>query len=242
MKKIALITVLIIVLVFCFASCSEKSIVPNDIDSIEIREGSLKSTYMIDEEIDFSNVYIVIKLKNGEGLVTEKVSSNMLEGFDVSTTTEFAEMRSMRIKYMGFYTSYWYYEVTNENDINTNARILLKEQLNNGTSAIDISLSIADISCIYAFSMEISFDKEKYSYNNDIQSAIDGWIVEKGMEKNGSFIIVFYALPGINPIVSNSKLLTLSFLKLQSGGTIIVENISVSDRSKDIYLPDASIE
>ena len=88
----------------------------------------------------------------------ERVLPSMLEGFDTSTTTGPTETRSMRAKYMGFYTTPWNYIVTNAVDIETNARIQLREKENGDKLDIIASLKIEDLSGIKGMMMDISYN------------------------------------------------------------------------------------
>src|SRR5690554_526939 len=171
---LSIVFMFLIVSSFLFFGCSNGKINPNDIDYIEFREGSLKTEYGVDENLDFDKIYIVIVLKDNKGDIVEKVLPSMMEGFDTSTTTGPIETRSMRAKFMGHYTTPWNYIVTNTVDINTLARIRLDQEKNGNKLEVKASIDLEDLSNIKGFMMDITYNSTNIM-REEIQTSIDNW-------------------------------------------------------------------
>lgn len=243
MKKVALIILLIILAMVALSGCKNKEIRADEIKFIEIRDGSFKTTYAIDEQIDFRNVYIVITLKDNKGEVVEHVTPEMLEGFDTFTTTASMEMRTMRVKYKGMYTSNWNYTVASPYAINTKARLRLSSEKVDNKYKLSLSVELDEIPQINALQMQVSFNDTRLVYNNETEGGLTGWESNKVSTKSGTFDMLYYAAPGTQPLKEDSKLTTLVFDILSDGDfNLQITNIHVSFGEGDIYLPDATLK
>lgn len=240
MRKIVFL-LLILILAFNFSAC-QKAIKADDIRYIEIREGSFKRNYNVDEEIDFSNVYIVIVLKDKKGSMVEKVEPSMLEGFDSSTTTGFAEKRSMRVKYMGIYTSYWDYTVSSAYDINTNARLKAQQQTSGSELKVKLLMEMDTLPQIYGVTAVVNFDFSKLAYDDTVDFLLEDWEMTKRSLKAGTFSFVYYSQIA-DPITEDSELLEFAFdIKETGDPNITITDIVVSDGDNDINLPDINVQ
>lgn len=243
MKKTALIILLIMLIAVALAGCGGKEIRADDIKFIEIRDGSFKTTYAVDEKIDFRNVYIVITLKDNKGEVVEKVTNDMLEGFDTSTTTASMEMRTMRVKYKGMFTSNWNYTVASPYAINTKARLRLSGEKAGSKYKLNLRMELDEIPQINALQIQVNYDATRLTFNNESEGGLAGWEINKVSTKSGSFDMLYYAAPGAQPFDEDGSLTTLVFDVLSDGDfNIEITNIHVSLGESDIYLPDAALK
>lgn len=240
MKKIVFILIIIAVM-FSFVGC-KKEMTAEDIQYIEIRKGSLKEVYNVDEQIDFSNVFIVIVLKDKKGELVQRVDASMLEGFDTSTTTFETERRIMRVKYKGIYTSEWYYRVTSSYNVNTKARIRMEQQTIDNKLKVKLTLDLDTLPEIYGVQMSVNFDNSKLAYHG-AQPIKEGWKLERRNVRAGSFVFLFYAEKASQSVTTNSQLLEFTFDIVATGSfNIELKDIVLSDGESDIYLPDASLK
>lgn len=239
MKKI-LVLLIIIIVAFSMGSCNKDTIKADDIKEILIRENSLKAVYNVDEQIDFSNAYIIIYLKNGKESWA-KVDENMLEGFDSSTTTDPTELRWMRVKYLGLYTSEWYYSVTSNYVIDTKTRITINAEQTANQLKVKLSVDYHEASRISAIKMNIDYDNTKLTFNDSINILRTGWRIENRNVRAGSFACLYYAYNS-TPITESGDLLEFVFDVTQSGNANIeIKAIEISDGEKDTYLPDVKL-
>lgn len=243
MKKAALILLLITLALVMLSGCGGKEIRADEIKFIEIRDGSFKTAYAVDEKIDFNNVYIVVTLKDNKGEVVVKVTEDMLEGFDTSTTTASMEMRTMRVKYKGLYTSNWNYTVASPYVINTKARLKLTSERAGSQFKVRLSIDIDEIPEIYAVQMEVNYDAARLDFNGETEDGLSGWTSNRVSTKTGAFDMLYYAEPGTSPITLDTSLMVLVFnIKAEGEFNIQIKNIHVSFGESDIYLPDASLK
>ncbi|HHT82907.1 MAG: cohesin domain-containing protein [Christensenellales bacterium] len=241
MKKI-LAALFILIFSFCLAGCRDKQIKAGDISYIEIQKGSFKTVYNVDEKINFDNVYIVIVLKNDKGHIVQKVTPDMLEGFDTSTTTGPTQRRSMRVKYLGMYTSYWDYVVVSEYNIITKARLKLNEKIEGDNFFVTLNLDFQDLSPVYAFMMTVRFDSSQLDYNDDVLLYNSGWELEKRNINPGSFTFIYYCGKEGRAVVQSGDLLRFCFNKKVAGSVNVeIEEITLSDGNNDINLPDVKL-
>lgn len=245
MRKIfSTISVLIVslIIVLSMTGCDRGAIKADDISYIEVREQSLKGNYEVDEKIDFSNVYIVIVLKNNKGQIVERVTSAMLEGFDTTTVTGFGEQRVMRIKYKGIYTSDWFYIVTSKYDVNSKARINLKKSMENGRANVSINIDMDVLPEIYAIQANVSYNRAKLDYLG-FEGKIEGWSMTVITRTGGLAFVYCIDTNNTEPVTESSELIELSFYMLEAGdATIELTDIVITDAQKDIFLPDASVK
>lgn len=241
MKKVLLLIILATLMLTLYG-CANSEIRAEDIKFIEIREGSLKSSYAVDEEIDFKFVFIVITLRDNKGEIVEKVTPSMIEGFDVSTTTLPTEPRSMRIKYKGIYTTDWNYIVTNENAISTKARLTLSKNEIDEYLHITVAIKLEEIEQIKALLMEITFDTSRLSLVGEIETKNNGWAAQKKSISPGGFKLLYAFEPGASPITQDAELFTMIF-KIEEKGTAKVElkNIILSYGTRDVNLPSVKL-
>lgn len=243
MKKAALIILLIMLISVALSGCGGKEIRADDIKFIEIRDGSFKTTYAVDEKIDFRQVYIVITLKDNKGEVVENVTPDMLEGFDTFTTTASMEMRTMRVKYKGMYTSNWNYTVASPYAINTKARLKLSGEKAGSKYKLNLNMELDEIPQIDALQIQVSYDATRLTFNNETEGGLAGWESNKVSTKSGSFDMLYYAAPAAQPLKEDGSLTTLVFDILSDGDfNIQITNIHVSFGESDIYLPDAALK
>lgn len=242
-KLFAQTAVLIILVLLCIVmlpSC-KKPETEEDILSVEVLKGCLKNVYKIDEKLDLNNVYIVITLSTGTR--TEKVSSaSMVEGFDTSTVTETFELRYMRIKYKGKYTTEWGYSVINDNAVNTEARLNASASTTANGIWLRLSLNKGDLSGIYAIMFTVKFDENALTYKPDsFVGHINKWEKELSPIRNSQFTVLYYALPDADPIGSSMVIINMEFIGAGAAGSIVeIKSISVSDRRSEYYLPDTT--
>ncbi len=235
---IALVVILITIISGSLA-CNNKTLSPDDIAYIEVRQNSLKNNYEVDERIDFSNVYIVIVLKKDRGHIVERVTAEMLEGFDTSTVTEFGEERVMRIRYLGIYTSDWGYTVTSKYDVNSKARIKLEQSIYGGRATITVSIDMDVLPEVYAIKANVSYNRAMLEYHK-IEGKIEGWELEADSARPGSFPFVYYA-KNLKPITKDSIIMQILFYTVEDGDSLVeLTNIEITDAQRDIFLPDAS--
>ncbi|MDD4316170.1 MAG: cohesin domain-containing protein [Clostridia bacterium] len=239
MKKTALILLMIVFTIVALSGCGAKEIRADDIKFIEIRAGSFKTEYGVDEKIDFTNVYIVITLKDNKGEVVERVTSEMVEGFDTSTTTAPMDMRAMRVKFKGLYTTMWNYVVSSPYTINTKARLQAVSETVENKYKVELSLTLDEIPEVSGVQIEVTYDATRLDYDDELEDILSGWDTVKTSTKTGTFNLLLYAAPGTQPLTSDGKLTALVF-DIKASGTFFVQikNIHISFGEGDIYLPD----
>lgn len=235
--------IILATLILALFGCNKGVLRAEDIKFIEIRERSFKSSYAVDEEINFDYVFIVITLKDNKGEIVERVEPNMIEGFDTSTTTFSTETRAMRIKYKGVYTSYWNYVVSGEYNINTKARLRLSQEKAEGNLIVNVAIELKDMIEVKGMIMEVVFDNTRLSHNSTIEIKNEDWTIEKKVKSTSGFSLLYSFRPGAKPITTSGEILTLVFNIEDSGNANVeLKNIILSDGTKDFNLPNAKLQ
>jgi len=238
MKKLVLL-ILITVLLFA-VSCTGKDILEDEIAYIEIRTGSLKASYLLDEKLNLAEVYIVVKLKGNKGERVVNVTKDMIVGFDTSTT---AAAREMYITYKGKTTTPWIYSVVNKYEITTAARLTLSNVANEGGTRLIIGFDKGDIERIYAVKFEVQFEPSVFRLRDHpfSGSMSSGWANELD-KHSGSVTVLYYAETGGSPIESSGRLLSLDFTGAETGKTFKLSAIVIADRENEYSLPDVTLK
>lgn len=219
----------------CLSSCQKDG--EEVVNSVEVREGSLKNSYNLDEKLNLANVFIVV---NGTKVVG--VTADMVEGFNTDTVTPTASPRQMRIVYLGkYYTSYWSYHVVSTYQVNTKARINAVLSSSGDNLRLILNLSLDELKDIYAVSFTVEYNSASYTPSaGSFIGNIKDWEISCEDDSAGKLGVVYYAPPSVQPLNSGGKLLTLDFTKLTGTvKSVTVSGIILSDRKQEFYLPDS---
>ncbi|MFA6866334.1 MAG: hypothetical protein WCR54_02330 [Clostridia bacterium] len=130
------LVIFIIIIGTLICGCTHR--VNDAIESITIKENSLKSSYEVDEVLNYDNIFILVTKQNG---TSEYVNCElgMLVGFDTTTTTGAEETRQIYIEYKGVLSENYTYEVKYSTD--NSKQILTSARLGLGKSEKNDSLS-----------------------------------------------------------------------------------------------------
>lgn len=256
MKKFLTVIMLVCLIASALCLCSCKDDDSNaEILKIEVRSGSLKATYQLDEVLDLSSVYIVVYYSN-QVQEPVNVTADMLEGYDTSTCTSSSvsdpnaeRKRIIRIRYKGFVTSDWYYTVVYQDGMSKTVTTKARLTATGITGGMDYRVAVGfaqnGITPLYGMTFELKFDSAAIEPVDDFfVGTLSGWDFAYTEVAKDEYRCTYYATAGAAPLnADKAQLFTFVFTKpAGAANTVRITNVVVSDREKKIYMPDAEVK
>lgn len=254
LKKLICIILLVAFLIAILTACKKGRAIESPVEKIEILQGSFKSQYALDEQLDLSNAKIKVFYLSGE-TEEKSITIDMIAGFD--TRTNLPATKTLEVVYRGVSTTFTY-EVLGETHVTSPIRLVIEEapdpEKGAGYCCLNLYILHADevTNGIYA----LMFDVEKAS---ELSIAVTTVVLSQRIsakwtttpyentENPNKFSILAYAKNGQDALLttidegeSTQKILLYSIRikKPSSASTIHLKNITISDGTKDTKAPN----
>ena len=232
-KKVSLLIISVLCLACILFGCNDKK---GNIVSIKATDGILKSTYDVDEVVDLDSLKVTVVYADGS---EEEVSDDIvITGFDTSTTGS----KTMTVTYKGEYSfDFPYsvvYSVMPSQQISTSARIVVDQRPYPTAVSRLVGVKIGSLEGIEAVTFTVeSADKIKGKYECEMLRG--GWDYRITDFGERSFKIVVFRNGG-NTITSDADIFALNFFSVSNSFSIGINNVTVTDGTKDYALPNVS--
>ena len=234
MKKFYLIlTLLFLTLSVSLFACSERKI-----ESVTLPANSFKSDFVVDERLDLTGTYVVVRYSGGEEEEVE-ITPDMISGFDTTTTGG----KTLSVRYKDFVMDSSYRVFNPENaakEIVTKARLIL--YADKGADYIDytVRLSSGDLTNVAAVDFTLT-STDPLGINDDlsnISAVSDNTYAhyESKLSSDGKKLKTVVFCTDGRAFADGSIVIKL---KVNGGEnrSVSLKNITVSDGKKDYYLP-----
>lgn len=239
-KKVVAIIIFICLLPLVFSSCSERT--DPVITSIIIKQNSFKSSYEIDEKLNYDNIFILVTYDNGDATYVQ-CDNSMIRGFDTLTTGE----RQLYIEYNGAKSDLVDYEVLysidNSKQILTSARLEYSTITNNEILSYTIDYYSGDLKNCQAILFNL-YSEDELNINSDFSNVSfevpTGWDFSRKLLSSKNMRVMFYNKDNQEGISSNT-LFRINVNKGNSFAYVKLRDIEVSTletEASKYYLPD----
>ena len=232
-KKVFVLIISVLCFICALVGCNDKN---GTIVSIKTTDGILKSTYNVDEAIDFDALKVTVVYADGsEREVSEDIT---ISGFDSSTTGS----KTMTVKYKDEYSFDFAYNVVYavmpSQQIITSARISLDQRPYPTAVSRLIGVKVGSLESVEAMSFTVE-GSEKIKGTYECEMLRGGWDYRVSDAGDTSFKIVVFRNGG-NTITSASDVFALNFFSVGNTFSVAIKDITVTDGNKDYLLPNVA--
>ena len=241
---VAIITfILMIACVPVLCACNDKE---GDIVSIKATAGILKSTYDVDEAIDFETLSVEVTYQSGAVKTVDK--DIVVTGFDTATTGR----KKMTISYLDKYFVEYEYEVIYKTmpsqSITTTARLLMEQRPYPTGVSREVKVKVGDLSRVEAvyFTVETSeslkgvgTETNATTDKYECETLINGWDYRLTVTGDKTLKVIVYRSGG-NIFAKDGALVALNFFAMKDSFTAQIKDVTITDGEQEYVLPNTA--
>lgn len=232
-RRITLILIIAVLVLASFAGCEKKQ---SAVDSIEIVSGSFKESYALDSDLELSGAQLNVTYKDGNK-ETIPITREMVSNFDTYTTTN---SRILTVTYGGAKAEFIYKVNWNGGAVDTPVR--LSAEAVSGATFYTVTVTAQNCARVangvYALKFYLSLNSAVTFV--EFESALpEGWKLKQEVSgKNLKFIA--YSETGRQALPDSQPIVRVKVTKGSGRGTVTLQNLSISDGTRDYTVPVTS--
>ncbi|NLL56647.1 MAG: hypothetical protein GX242_05500 [Clostridiales bacterium] len=241
MKNKLLVCIALLVSFVMLIGCSDRTEIA--VTSIDIKPNSFKTSYEIDEQLIFDNIFILVTYDNGESKLVP-CDHSMIRGFDTTTTGE----KQLYVEYGGVESAPVDYEVLyskdNSKKIMTSARLEYNSFDTNEIVSYTINYFCGNLKNAQAIYFNL-YSEDDLNINYDLLNVSfelpTGWSCTAKQLQSNDMRVLFYNKDNIQGLNSNTAF-RININNGNKSAKAILRDIEISTIENDgavkYYIPD----